>query len=152
MCVVRHHTGVTRQTGVYAKFLHAFQYLFLKAFALTVPRIAVWTAPTLQIVHEPPCLECRTGNEGVGFGFGVAETQQHVAPDGIGTHDVKAEVDAVQSHPVEFLLPALPVPKSHGVREGAVVEVVAVLYVGVVPLCLFGQGQRCGQRGVHGVP
>ena len=38
----------------------------------------------------------------------------------------------MKGHPVNFLFPAFPIPESHGVGMGAIVEVVAQLEVGLV--------------------
>ena len=58
----------------------------------------------------------------------------------------------MQSHPVELLLPAFPVPECHRVRQRAIVEIVAVLYVRSMTLHSLHQWQRGRQCGVHRVP
>ena len=61
--IVRHHTRVAWQTYVDAKLLHTLHYLLLQTLALFVPVVRVWSAPTLKVVHKPPCLEARTCNK-----------------------------------------------------------------------------------------
>ena len=147
-----HHARVARQTDVDAELVHALQYLLLQRLALIVPSVRVRTAPPFHIVHQPPSLKRRTGYNLVYFGTRVAQLQQHVSPNDIGTHDVEAEIYAVQRHPVELLLPALPVPERHRIRKCAVVEVVAVLYVGLAALLFLPRRQHLRQTGMHRVP
>ena len=122
--IVWHHTAVARQDGFHAELFHACEYFLLQSLLLLIPVLWQWTAPTLQVVHLPPSQEGRTGDKLAHFLFRVTEFQEHVAPYTLFTHDGKWHVDAVECHPVDFLLPSVPIPESHGVGEGAVVEVV----------------------------
>ena len=58
----------------------------------------------------------------------------------------------MQRHPVYLLLPPFPVPESHGIGEGAVVEVVAQREVGFMPFFPGHWRQRFGDSGLHPVP
>ena len=58
----------------------------------------------------------------------------------------------MKRHPVYFFLPSVPVPESHCVGEGTVVEIVAQFEVGLVALLLLDGWQYCWQFGVHAVP
>ncbi len=67
-------------------------------------------------------------------------------------HGSQRHVDAMQCHPVDFFLPSVPVPESHRIGEGAVVEVVAELEVGFMAFLLFHGRKNVWQFLVHIVP
>ena len=58
----------------------------------------------------------------------------------------------MQCHPVYFFLPSVPIPESHRIRKGAVIEIVAKLEVGFMALFLFYGRKNVWQFLVHIVP
>ena len=147
-----YHTRIAWQTNVDAKLLHTFHYLLLQTLTLLIPVVGVGSAPPLKIVHKPPCLECRTSNKLVGLILRIAQLQQHITPNDICAYDVKTQIDAMQSHPVEFLFPTLPIPERHRIRQRTIIEIIAVLYVRSMTLHPLHKRKRSGQRSVHRVP
>ena len=140
--VAGHHAAETRQHGVHAQFAHAAQNLACQLFLARVPPLGVRTAPTFEVVHAPPGLEAGTRHEGIGFRLAVVVLlRQQTLPHHVQTDNLQGHVDAVQGHPVDFLLPAFPRPGGHGVGEGAIVEVIAVVSVTGVRLVRCGNGQ-----------
>ena len=150
--IVRQHAGVARQHGTDAILAHPLQDFLLQGHAVLIPLVAVGAAPTFEVVHQPPGLESRTGNEGIGLVLGIAQFQQDIAPCRVSSHQSQRQVDAVQGHPVDFLLPACPVPESHAVGMGTVIQIIAVLQQGLVPLLLSHGRQHGRQFGLHAVP
>ena len=150
--IVRQHARIAGQHGPYAILAHPLQDFLLQGHAILIPLVAVGTAPPLEVVHQPPGLESRTGNEGIGLVLGVAQFQQDIAPDGVGPHQGQRQVDAVQGHPVYLLFPARPVPESHAVGVGAVVQVIAVLQCRLVPFFPRNRRKHIGQLSFHAVP
>ena len=119
--VVGHHAAITRQHGRHTKLAHTGEDILGKCFLPRVPPVFVRSAPTFEVVHQPPGLEAGTGDEGIDFRKGVAELFEHVFPHHVGSDKGERHVDAVERHPVDLLLPAFPRPKGHGIGEGAVV-------------------------------
>ena len=147
-----HHTRIAWQTNVDAKLLHTFHYLLLQTLTLLIPVVGVGSTPPLKVVHKPPCLKCRTCYKLIGFILSIAQLQQHITPNDICAYDVKTQIDAMQSHPVEFLFPTLPVPERHRIRQRTVVQIIAVLNVRSMTLHSLHKRKRSRQRGVHQVP
>ena len=58
----------------------------------------------------------------------------------------------MQRHPVDLLLPAFPSPEGHGVRESAVVEVIAQPQIGLVAFLLRYCWKHGREFGLHLVP
>ena len=58
----------------------------------------------------------------------------------------------MQCHPVDFFLPSIPIPESHRIREGAVIEVVTEFEVGFMALFLFHGRKNVWQFLAHIVP
>ena len=107
------HTRIAWQTNVDAKLLHTLHYLLLQTLALLIPIVGIGSAPPLKVVHKPPSLKCRTCYKLIGLILRIAQLQQHITPNDICAYYVEAKINAVQSHPVEFLFPTLPVPERH---------------------------------------
>ena len=150
--IVRHHACISRQHGLDVQFAHALHDFLLQRLALGIPVVGIGSAPAFQIVHQPPGLEARTGHKAVHLVLAAAQAGQHVAPHHVGPHRHQRQVDAVQGHPVDFALPAVPVPEGHRVGKGAVVQVVAILCLRFL-VHLFPDGrQHFGQVGLHAVP
>ena len=140
--VVRHHASVARQNRFHAQFALAGQNFLREGLLALIPPCRVLAAPALQIVHAPPSLETRSGDEGVGLVVGISQIlREEFLPHHVETNDLQRHVDAVERHPVDFLLPALPSPGRHGIREGAIVEVVAVAHRCGVFLLLRRHGE-----------
>ena len=150
--VVGQHARVTRQYGLDVQLAHPAHDALLKGLLLAVPVFRVGASPSLKVVHEPPSLKGGAGYESVDFVRRIAQFVEHVAPNDVRSGQRQWQVDAVERHPVYFLLPALPVPEGHRIGERAVVQVVAQVEVGLVALRSGDVGQCFGQVGVHAVP
>ena len=85
-----HHTRIAWQTYVDAKFLHTLHDLLLQTLTLLIPVVGVGSAPTLKVVHKPPCLKCRTCYKLIGVILSIAQLQQHITPNDICAYDVEA--------------------------------------------------------------
>ena len=58
----------------------------------------------------------------------------------------------MQSHPVDFTFPTLPVPEGHRIGERAIVEIVTQRQIGLVALLRLN-GRQCGRKfSLHLVP
>ena len=150
--VVRYHARVTRQYGMDAVLAHPLQDTFLKLFLMGIPTFRIRSSPSFQVVHQPPCLKSRPGNEIADFLFGIAQIQQDIPPDHICPDHRQGQVDAVQGHPVDFLFPAVPVPESHAIGEGAIIEVIPVGKRGFVAFLAGYFRQDIRQIRPHVVP
>ena len=150
--VARHHARVAREYRLDAVFLHTFQDFLLQGFLLGVPAVGIRSSPAFEVVHFPPGEESRSGDELVHLVRSVAQLQEQVAPYAFLAHGSQGQVHAVQGHPVDFLFPAGPVPESHTVREGTVVEVVAQAEVRLTAFLLRYARQYSGQFRGHAVP
>ena len=140
--VARHHAAETWQHGVHAQFAHTAQNLACQLSLALVPPRRVRAAPTFEVVHAPPSLEAGTRHEGIGFRLAVVVLlRQQTLPHHVQTDNLQRHIDAVQGHPVDFLLPAFPGPGGHRVGEGAIVEVIAVVSVTGVRLVRSRNGQ-----------
>ena len=150
--IVRHHTAIARQYGMHAQLLHTGQYLFLEFLLTTVPGEWQRSTPPFEVVHLPPGKEGRPCDELPYLLFRIAEFQEHIAPHALLTDDGQGQIDTMQRHPVDLLLPALPVPEGHRIRECAVVEVVSQREVGLVTLLLTDDGEYGRELRLHLIP
>ena len=139
-----HHAAVARQDGMHIELFHAGENLLLQFLLTGIPRQWQRTAPPFEIVHLPPGEEGRTGNKPAHLILGIAQFEEHIAPDALFADDGQWEIHPVEGHPVDLALPALPVPERHGIRERAVVEVVAQGEVSLMTLLLFHGGEHGG--------
>ena len=150
--IVGQHTGISGEHRLHAQRTHTCHNLLLQKLLPLVVRRRYRSAPAFEVVHQPPGLEARAGDVLVDFVGGVAQAQQHVAPYRLGARYGQGHVYAVQGHPVDLLLPTVPVPEGHRVGVGAVVEVVAQVGRAVVALGRLWHGQTVAHRGVHIAP
>ena len=134
--IMGHHAGESGEHRLDAQFPHPCEDLSGQLFLTLIPPVGVLAAPSLEVVHAPPCLKAGSGNECVGLILCVAEILgQQIAPHHVQTYYLQRHVDAVKGHIVQFLLPAFPGPYAHGVRECAIVQIISVGRVG--PVCLL---------------
>ena len=122
--IMRNHSGISRKYRFDAILTHAIQYFLLQSFLLCVPRVRIGTAPSFQIIHGPPSQEGGAGYKAVYFFFGISQFLEHIEPDTLLPYGGQRKIDAMQGHPVYFFLPALPIPESHRIRVGAIVEII----------------------------
>ena len=139
--IVWHHARIARKNRFHAEGTHALHDAFLKVGAVGVPLFAVGASPAFEVVHQPPSLECRAGNEFIGLFIRIAQTAQCVAPHHVGACHGQRHVDAVKCHPVNLLFPAVPVPERHRVGVGAVVQIIPARFVGFMPFRFVGHGE-----------
>ena len=137
---------------MHIELLHASQDLLLQFLLTLIPRKRQRSAPPFKIIHLPPSQESRTGNELTNLLFRIAQFQQHIAPDALLTDDGQRKIHAMQSHPVDFTFPTLPVPESHRIGERAIVEIVTQRQIGLVALLRLN-GRQCGRKfSLHLIP
>lgn len=128
--IARHHTRVARQHRLHTQFALTFQNVLRQCSLSFIPPFRVRSAPTLKVVHAPPGLKARTSHKLVRLGRRVAQILgQQVIPHHVQAHNLQRHVDAMQGHPVNFLLPAFPRPGRHGVRKSAIVQIVAIVSI-----------------------
>ena len=149
---MRHHSTIARQDWLHAHLLHSGKNLFLQGFLLLIPVLRQRTTPTFQIVHLPPGKKGWSGDELAHFFLRITEFQEHIAPYAFRAHGSQWHIDAMQCHPVDFFLPSVPVPESHRIRKGAVIEVVTEFEVGFMAFFLFHGRKNVWQFWVHIVP
>ncbi|EJX02131.1 hypothetical protein EVA_09763 [gut metagenome] len=136
--VTRHHTAVTRQYRLHAKFTHTIANLFCQSSLPLIPPYGIGTAPSFHVVHSPPSLETRTSNKLVGFFVTVTIIFcKQFIPYSIESYDLQRQVNAMQGHPVNFLLPTFPSPYRHRIGKGAIVQIIAIIGIGLMSLLLF---------------
>ena len=122
--IMRNHSRISRKYRFDAILTHPLQYFLLQSFLLCVPRVRIGTAPSFQIIHGPPSQKGGTSYKTVYFFFGISQLLEHIEPDTLLPYSGQRKIDAMQSHPVYFFLPALPIPESHRIRVGAIVEII----------------------------
>ena len=137
---------------MHAQFFHSSQYSLLQLLLLFVPTIRVRPSPSLQVIHLPPRKEGRTRNETIDFLLAIPQPCQHVSPHTFVPHSSQRHIDAMQRHPVYFLLPTLPIPKRHRIREGAIIEIIAQSKVRFMPFRLLHCWQMLRQLRMHLIP
>ena len=150
--IMGHHSAIARQYGMHAQFLHALQDLFLQLLLTVIPGKGQRATPPLQVVHLPPGQESRTGDKLPHFLLRIAQSEQHLPPYTFLPHDGQWQVHPMQGHPVNLLLPAVPVPESHRIGERAVVEVIAQGKVRLMAFLLPHLRQHGRQLRLHLIP
>ena len=150
--IMGNHTTIAWQYGMHAQLPHTGENLFLKLLLTTIPGKGQRTTPPFEIVHLPPGKEGRTSDELAYLFFSIAEFQEHIPPHTLLTHDSQRKIDAMQCHPIDFLLPTFPIPKSHRVRECAIIEVVAQGEISLMALFLLDGRENGRQFRLHLVP
>ncbi len=93
--VVRHHSGISRIYRLYAERTHPCHYFMLKRALAVIPLVWQRTAPSLKIVHLPPCQKCRATDKPAYLFVVVSELFQEVAPYGFDAGHHKRHIDAV---------------------------------------------------------
>lgn len=94
-----------------------------------MPMVAQRTveAVTGEVTHTHPGKMGRAYLPSVQFGVGgTVQSLEHIAVDGFGADKHKGHVDAVKSHPSDFLVPTVLVPIGHGVAVSHDIEVLMV--------------------------
>ena len=151
-CIVGYHSTVSWQYRVHTQLLHAGQNLLLQLLLSGVPRCGQRSTPSFKVIHLPPCQESRSGNKLAHLFLAVSQLQQHVSPHALLTYNGKWQIYSVQSHPVYFLLPAVPIPERHRIAECAVVKIITQSQVGLVTFLLLNFWHHSGQLCLHLVP
>ena len=110
---------------LHAKLTHAPEHVAAQLLLTGVPPVGVavhlyigciyCSTPTLKVVHGKPSYESGTCNILVYVILAHTQFAQEVACHDIKTNKVQWGIYAVQGHPVNLLLPALPCPESHGI-------------------------------------
>ena len=151
--ILRNHPDIPGYDGLHAVFFHPCENLLGERFALCVPTFGLRASPSRHVVHEKPPVVGRAGDKlvdlverRIAVVFG-----QYAFPDAFHARDDERHIDAVESHPVDFLLPAFPVPEGHRIAVGAEVQIVAVIDAARV-LFAGDDGQFSGQFSRRVVP
>ena len=151
-CIMRKHSGISRQNRFNSEFTHSFQDFFLKFFLLFVPTVRIRSTPTLKIVHCPPCKKSRTGNKFVYFLAGISKFQQHVSPNTLLTYCSQRKIYTVECHPIYFSLPTFPIPKCHGIRICAVIKIISQFCVRLTTFLHLYRRKHIRQICLHIIP
>ena len=157
--VHRHHARESRQYWVYAQFPLTVQNSLCQFLLSHIPCIILnatgtlpcssiqgtrsSTAPTLQVVHAPPCRKGRTGYKGLCLLIGIVVLApavllngEQLAPHLLQTYNLQRHIYSMESHPVYFPLPAVPCPCGHGITEGTIVQIVSVAGIAGTCFCI----------------
>ena len=148
--VGRYHARIARHNGRHAEFGGTGEYVTCHRQMRLIPAVGERTAASGEIVHIEPCEVCRSGQKRADGIISVRASEQ-VGPDALEAFGNQRRVDAAQGHPVEFLLPAVPVPECHGVGMGAEIEIVSNWDRRGDGLAAH-YGQFTSQRGLHVAP
>ena len=122
---------------MHVKLLHTSKNLFLQFLLTSIPGERQRTAPPFKVIHLPPSQEGRACDKLAHLLFCIPQLEQHITPYALLANDSQGQVHPMQGEPVDFLFPTLPVPESHRVREGAVVESITLRQAGLMPLSLL---------------
>ena len=115
-------TGKGRQDGSHVQGTLAGHNLFLKRFLMLEPGIRKIALPGVEVGHAVPGQMCRSGEIVPDLLFIEPQTGPHLEPYRLLTGDGQRHVDAVERHPVDEMLPFLPLPPGHGIAKGAIVQ------------------------------
>ena len=137
---------------MHPEFTHTGENLVLERLLLSIPGLGQGAVPRFDIVHLEPGQVGRAGDDFTDFRIRIAQAAQEIAPDALVPHCSEGKIDPVQGHPVQFTLPALPVPECHRVGESAVVEIVAEGQRRGMALRRGGQRELSGELGCHAIP
>ena len=134
---VRHHSAIAGKHGTHAKFAHTGKNITAKFLLALVPPIGITVhgktcgincgTPPLEVIHGPPRLKAGAGDKCVNIICREAQLFENTLPHNIKTNHLKRHIYAMQSHPVNLLLPTLPRPKSHRIGKGAIVQIIAII-------------------------
>ena len=133
----RHVTGEGGQHRSHREFPLARDNLLLEFQLAFQPRFGKRTAPAVDILHAVPRQVRRTGEVGAHLFGRKAHLRPNLVPDRLLSGDGQRQVHAVERHPVDHVLPLLPVPPGHRVAVGAVVEEEAVRHACLDPDRIF---------------
>ena len=122
------HSCISGDYRFNAQLPHSGNDLLLQCFLLPIPTVRIRSTPSFQIIHLPPCHKGRTGNKLIDLLRRISDTLQQIIPDNLHPCYTQRHIDAVHRHPVYFFLPAFPVPESHGVGIGTVIQVISILH------------------------
>ena len=147
-----HHAAITRKDRFDAVFTHTLQDFLLQSNLLCIPAIRIRSAPAFKVIHQPPGKKARTGYELIYFGFGISQLIKHVIPHSLCPGHSQRDIDAVQSHPVYFFLPSVPIPESHGIRKSTIVQIITVRQGRFSPFFFCHRRKHSRQFCLHSVP
>ena len=121
-------SGESRQHGAHVEFALTLGDAFLQFELPIKPRLGQGAEPSVNVYHPVPWQVGRAGEVGA-YGL-VVETHlvPHLIPDALLARDGEWQVDAVEGHPVDEVLPFVPFPPGHGVAVSAIVEKEAVFH------------------------
>ena len=137
--LARHVAGEGREDGLHVQLALAGRDLFLEFQLAVQPAVRQRAEPAVDVLHPVP-RQVRRAREVVPH---LLVRQAHfgpdLVPDGLLARDGERQVDAVQGHPVDEMLPIGPLPPGHRIPVGTVVQEETVLYAG---RCLHGLRHR----------
>ena len=117
-----------------------------------IPACRERSSPPLDVVHLEPGQVGRARNDGRHIFLGITQAKQEVPPHAFVADGREGQVHPVQRHPVQLPFPTVPVPESHRIGVGAVVEIVHEIHLGRMPFGLRRQRQHLWKRRAHPVP
>ena len=150
--LARHVAGEGRQDGLHVQLALPGRDLLLEFQLAVQPAVGQRAEPAVDVLHPVPRQVRRAGEVVPHFLVGEAHLGPNLVPDGLLAGDGERQVDAVQGHPVDEMLPIGPLPPRHRVAVSAVVQEEAVLDAGRRLHGLrngrqfLGQGERVTQQ------
>ena len=126
----RNVAGEGRQDRLHVQFALPGRDLLLELQLTIQPAVRKRTEPAVDILHPVPRQVRRTGEVIPYLLVGQAHFGPDLVPDGLLARDGQREIDSVQGHPVDEMLPVGPLPPGHRVPVGAVVQEETVFHPG----------------------
>ena len=128
---LRHMTGKSRKNGFHVQLPFTGYNLFLQLLLSVEPGHRQISLPIVNIQHTVPRQMCRACEIIAYFAFRQPEFCPHFQTDRFLTGDCQRKVDTIQCHPVNKMLPILPLPPRHCITKSTVVQEETVLAASV---------------------
>ena len=123
----RYKAGKCRSNRLHTQFSHSIQYLVLQFYLLLLPTVRKRAVPTIQIPHTMPWQMCRAGKKSPYILFFQSHFQPHSLGNRLARYGSQRHIDSPQSHPVDFLFPAFPIPIRSCITKGTHIQEISVL-------------------------
>ena len=106
----RDESSECRGYRFHSEFSHPVEYLVLELDLRFVPVVIERAVEAVQVAHPVPWKVCCSREELVDFVRLQTELQPYPFCDGFCCHACQRHVHSMESHPVDFLRPSVPVP------------------------------------------
>ena len=138
--------GEGREDGFHVELPFAGHDFLLQGFLSFQPGFGQRPAPAVDVQHPVPGQVGGTGEIAADFFIRKPQLRPDLVPDRFLTGDGQRQVDAVEGHPVDEVLPFLPVPPGHRIAIRAVVQEETLRNAGIHPHGGLEPGKRLGHR------